>query len=71
MFEQAAQTHHLDLRKAVFIGDATTDYEAAKRAGMCSIGVRTGHGGQDEKYETEPDLWAADLKDAVGLLRNG
>ncbi len=69
LFEEAAQKHHLDLHKALFIGDSTTDYEAAKRAGMVSIGVRTGHGGQDKKCETEPDLWATDLKDAVRLLR--
>ena len=68
LLEQAARKYNLDLHKAVFIGDATTDFEAAKRVGMPAIGVRTGHGGQDGKYSIEPDFWAADLKEAVRLL---
>ncbi|MBF0276512.1 MAG: HAD-IIIA family hydrolase [SAR324 cluster bacterium] len=65
LFEQAAKKYGLELQKTVFIGDATTDFEAAKRIGMFSIGVRTGHGGKDQKCDTEPDQWAEDLNKAV------
>ncbi len=68
LFEQAAEKYKIDFKKAVFIGDATSDFEAAQRLGMQSIGVQTGHAGQDGKYECQPNQWAKDLRSAVTLL---
>ncbi|MBF0286831.1 MAG: HAD-IIIA family hydrolase [SAR324 cluster bacterium] len=68
LFKQAAQRYNIDFKKSIFIGDTTSDFEAAKRLGMRSIGVRTGHGGQDGKCPCHPDSWAENLQGAVNLL---
>jgi D-glycero-D-manno-heptose 1,7-bisphosphate phosphatase len=44
MLLQAARDHHLDLSRSVMIGDAITDMQAARSAGVRSILVRTGRG---------------------------
>ena len=69
LFEQASQKYRLDLENTVFIGDKTSDFEVARRLSMFSIGVRTGHGGQDGQYDCAPLCWADDLLDAVHLLK--
>ena len=69
LFEQASHKYQLDLKKTVFIGDKTSDFEVAKRLGMFSIGVRTGHGGRDGLYDCAPQYWADDLLDAIDRLK--
>jgi histidinol-phosphate phosphatase family protein len=44
MLKRAAQEHNIDLSSACFIGDATTDIEAGKRAGTATFLVLTGLG---------------------------
>lgn len=62
---------NLDLSRSWFIGDTTTDICTARRAGIRSILVQTGHGGRDAKYPDVPDYIAADLDAAVQrILRN-
>lgn len=70
LFEKAVEKHNLSLTSAVFIGDTTTDFEAAKRLGIKSVGVRTGHQGTDGKCEATPDAWADDLWSAVQQLKS-
>jgi histidinol-phosphate phosphatase family protein len=41
LFERAAKDFNLDLSKSVFIGDKSTDEEAARRAGCGFIRVKT------------------------------
>ena len=69
LFEQARHKYRLDLKNTVFIGDKTSDFEAARRLGMFSIGVRTGHGGLDGQYDCVPHCWADDLLDAIHRLK--
>ncbi len=40
-------------------------FAAASKWGICSIGVHTGHGGQDSKVKADPDYWQDDLWNAV------
>ena len=68
LLEQAAAEHGFSAADTVLIGDSTSDFAAAAKWGTCSIGVRTGHAGQDGKASAEPDYWKADLWDAVEFL---
>ncbi len=65
LFDSAAKKHGIELRHCLFIGDSTSDFLAAKNAGMTSIGVKTGFAGEDGKYDIEPDYWATNLEEAV------
>lgn len=70
LFEQAVEKHNIDLKQAIFVGDTTSDFEAARRLGIPSIGVKTGHAGKDGKCDTDPTEWADDLWEAVKLWEN-
>ena len=68
LLEQAAAEYGFSPEETVLIGDSTTDFAAAAKWGTCSIGVRTGHAGQDGKLSAEPDYWKTDLWEAVEFL---
>jgi histidinol-phosphate phosphatase family protein len=68
MLLQARQDLNLDLGASWFIGDSTTDVETARNAGVKSVLVRTGYGGQDRKFGAAPDFSADNLLDAVRLI---
>ena len=53
--------------KGVLIGDATWDVEAAKKAGMSTMGLRTGGFSAAEMH----DAGATDVVDAITDLRDG
>lgn len=53
------------------IGDATSDVEAGRRAGVRTILLRSGHGGTDAKYAVRPDYTAPDLSDAIDWVLSG
>jgi phosphoglycolate phosphatase-like HAD superfamily hydrolase len=65
MIRQAAAELNLDLPACWVIGDSTTDLETARNAGLKSILVRTGHGGNDGKFSNSPTARAENLLDAV------
>jgi D-glycero-D-manno-heptose 1,7-bisphosphate phosphatase len=70
MLEQAAHEHAIDLHRSFVVGDRHGDIELARRAGACSILVRTGYGEGEylwnaAKWKIQPDFVAADLADAV------
>lgn len=56
MIEQACRDFHIDKSRSFFIGDSTTDYLAASRAGVSFWGVQTGHALNDPGCELPPDL---------------
>ena len=68
LLEQAAAEHGFSVEETVLIGDSTTDFAAAAKWGTRSIGVRTGHAGQDGKASSEPNYWKTDLWEAVEFL---
>ena len=68
MVRQAAADLNIDLAQSWFIGDTTTDVQAAKNAGVRSILVRTGAGGKDGKHTAQADHEAPSLLDAVRHL---
>jgi D-glycero-D-manno-heptose 1,7-bisphosphate phosphatase len=70
MLEVAAREHAIDLQRSFVVGDRHGDIELARRAGACSILVRTGYGEGEylwnaAKWSIQPDFVAADLADAV------
>jgi len=68
LLERAAQEHGFSAEESVLIGDSTSDFAAAAKWGARSIGVRTGHGGQDKKVNAVPECWQDDLWSAVDFL---
>ncbi|MGW8256657.1 MAG: D-glycero-alpha-D-manno-heptose-1,7-bisphosphate 7-phosphatase [Thermoguttaceae bacterium] len=72
MILQAARELDLDLAKSWFVGDAVSDLEAAKAAGIKAILVQTGRGSDQEKIMPANDSrrWpvVADLSAAVKYI---
>jgi histidinol-phosphate phosphatase family protein len=59
---------NIDLSQSWFVGDSTADFGAARQAGVRSIGVLTGEGGQDGRYPFTPDIVVGDFAAAVDYL---
>jgi phosphoglycolate phosphatase-like HAD superfamily hydrolase len=60
--------HGFSAEESILIGDSTSDFAAASKWGIFSIGVHTGHGGQDSKVKADPDYWQDDLWSSVEFL---
>lgn len=71
MIDQATSILGIDRALSWMIGDTTTDMEAARRAGVRSILLRTGHAGTDGKYTVDPDYVMPDLGAAVDWILEG
>ena len=56
LIKKAVREFNIDLKKSYFIGDASIDAQTAKNAGVKFIGVKTGYGLIDKKYEIEKNL---------------
>lgn len=65
---RAAQDMNLKLSESWFIGDSTADFGAAQRAGVKSIGVRTGEAGRDGRYPYTPDVVVENFAAAVSYV---
>lgn len=68
MIEQMAEKYNIDLSDAYMIGDSTVDIQTGKNAGIKTILLATGQGGQDGKYDACPDYKAKDLLEAVQII---
>jgi D,D-heptose 1,7-bisphosphate phosphatase len=68
MLVRAARELNIDLTGSWMVGDSTGDVETARRAGLISILLATGHGGSDGKWSSQPDAECVDLADAVSLI---
>ena len=68
MIERAVADLNIDLSQSWLIGDTTTDVQTAKNAGLKSILLQTGYGGNDGKHAVRPDFVTDKLLDAVRLL---
>lgn len=65
---KAARELALDLARSYMVGDATTDVEAAHRAGCFAILVKTGFGGEDSRSKEVPDAVVPDLACAADFI---
>jgi histidinol-phosphate phosphatase family protein len=70
LIDIARRELNLDLGRSWLIGDSTSDIRTARNAGLRSILVRTGHGGDDRLYPDVPDVTVPTLLDAVHVIVN-
>jgi len=68
MIKNAAKDFNIDLKRSYFIGDSYRDILCGRKAGMTTIGVRTGRGGRDGKEKTAPDFIFKDLEQAINFI---
>ena len=64
----AAQVDGIELRNSWLVGDSTLELAAGGRAGLRTIGVRTGQACEDGRMRVEPDVVAANLAEALHFL---
>ena len=68
MIERAQADMNIDLAQSWVVGDTSTDVEMARRAGIRSVLVGTGHGGKDGRYPQRADFEVPDLAAAAELI---
>ncbi|MBN1346141.1 MAG: HAD family hydrolase [Phycisphaerae bacterium] len=68
MLEQACADLRLSLKRCAIVGDTTSDIQTGRNAGCATIGVQTGYGCLDGKYDVAPDHLVPDLSAAVDLI---
>ena len=68
LLKKAAKDMNISLKDSWLIGDTTTDILTAKRMGIKNILLRTGHAGQDHKYNVKPDYIFLGLNEAVDWI---
>lgn len=68
MVDKALHDFNIDIRKSYMVGDTTTDALTAKNSGLKFIGVRTGYGCADHKYDVKIDTLVDNLEQAVDLI---
>jgi D,D-heptose 1,7-bisphosphate phosphatase len=68
LVERACRDFNIDPAASWMVGDHTRDIEMARRAGLRSVLVRTGHAGADGDYDVRPDHIAADLPAAAEII---
>jgi mannose-1-phosphate guanylyltransferase / phosphomannomutase len=68
MFERAARDWNVSLPESYGVGDSRRDVLAARRMGLRTIGVKTGHGCRDCGASEQPDRLADDLGEAVEFI---
>lgn len=68
MIIEAADRYNIDLSESWYIGDTTVDIMTGKNAGLRTVLVHTGEGGEDGKYDIKADYEKKDLIDAVKFI---
>jgi D-glycero-D-manno-heptose 1,7-bisphosphate phosphatase len=69
MFKMAQQEFGLNLKRCWMIGHTSSDILAGSRAGMGTILVQTGQGGQDGAFHIEPNFIERDITTAIQCIR--
>lgn len=71
LIEKAKAKYNIDMEKSYFIGDSTVDIQTGKNAGLKTVLLRTGEGGNDKKYTVLPDMIFDNLLQAAEEIVNG
>ena len=69
MIRKAIKDFNVDRKRSFIIGDHTRDILTGRRAGMKTILVKTGHGGEDGTHAVEPDMIVKNLFEAALLIK--
>lgn len=70
MIQKAAERYNIDLENSWIVGDTTMDIQTGVNAGLHTALVMTGEGGNDKKYDVQPEIVGRDLLEAVELILN-
>jgi histidinol-phosphate phosphatase family protein len=68
MISKAVKDYNVDVESSWFVGDMTADIQTGKNAGMKTVLVRTGRGGDDGKFEVTPDYIFDNIEEAVNFI---
>lgn len=68
MIDELVEKYNIDRSQSWIIGDTTRDIECGYKAGLRTVLVKTGEGGNDGRYEAKPDFVADDILSAVKLI---
>jgi len=68
LINKCINNYNIDVNSSWFIGDSTVDVMTGKNAGLKTILVKTGVGGQDKKYDVIPDKICNDLFAAIKYI---
>jgi histidinol-phosphate phosphatase family protein len=71
LIENAVRELSISVKESWIIGDSTADIAAGKAAGLSTILVRTGYGGQDNKFIVQPDYIFYNLNEAIDWILTG
>jgi len=68
MVKKAEKDFNIDLKHSYFVGDSFRDILCGRKAGMTTIGVKTGRGCQDGKEKIVPNFLFKNLGEAVNYI---
>ena len=68
LIEDSIKKYNISREDSWFIGDQTSDILAGQRSGLSTILLKTGHGGNDQKYSVESTHISQNIFDAVSLI---
>ena len=68
LLKKAAEDMNISLKDSWLIGDTTRDILAAEKMGVKNILLRTGHAGEDYKYNVNPDYVFVNFGKAVDWI---
>lgn len=71
MIDKACEDLFISREQSWLIGDATSDIETGRRAGLRTMLVRTGYAGRDGKFQIIPDYTSPDLASATNWILEG
>ncbi len=68
MIDKAKREMNVDLSQSYIIGDSTRDIEMGRKAGLTTIGVRTGYSCKDGLYDAVPGYMFDNLTEAIDSI---
>ncbi len=68
MVNRAVNEMNIDVARSFIVGDRTVDIMTGINAGLQTVLVRTGFGGEDQKFDCSPDYIFDDLREAAQFI---
>lgn len=65
---KASKHYNIDLSNSWMIGDSTVDVKTGENANMNTVMLRTGIGGEDRRYDVQPNIVANNLAEAIDFI---
>lgn len=68
LLEKMMRKYNIDMAQSYMVGDSTVDIQTGCNAGTKTILLKTGLGGQDQRYKVKPDFVADNLMAAAEMI---